>query len=210
MKGYERMRKKRIGIMGGTFDPIHIGHLAMAENVREQIGLDEVLFIPAAQPPHKRDRRIAPAQDRMRMTELAVADNPYFQASAIELEREGPSYSLFTIRELQLVYGNRAEFYFLIGSDAINELPSWYHAREVVTSCCFITMVREGTALDLSSLRDAFGDDVELDEHIRVIHTPLLEISSTDIRRRVHEGRSLRYLVPRVVADYIYEKGLYK
>ena len=200
--------KQKIGLMGGTFDPIHTGHLLTAEAVREQFGLQRVIFIPAAQPPHKQGRKVAPAYDRLVMTEIAVAGNPCFGVSRIELQRSGPSYSVDTLRELQQAHGQEAEFYFITGADAINELSTWHEAQHLLEICHFIAATRQGCVLDLKRLRQEFGESL-VSSHIHELPTPELEISSTDIRKRVQEGRSIKYLVTAAVEAYIYKEGLY-
>ena len=197
----------RLGIMGGTFDPIHSGHLMTAEAVRDALSLSEVLFIPSARPPHKRGRDVAPAMHRLMMTELATRSNPYFRTSSMELRREGPSYAVDTVAELQRRYGS-AEIYFITGADAVNELATWFHAEELLTRCHFVAATRQGTELDADALAEHFGA-LGLGRIHRVA-TPALEISSTDIRRRIREGRSIRYLVPSEVEEYIEREGLYR
>lgn len=198
----------RIGIMGGTFDPIHYGHLLTAEYVRDACGLTEILFIPAANSPFKLERKVAPASDRLTMTRLAVRDNPYFEASDIEMCRRGVSYTSDTIDELHRQLDGRAEFFFITGADAINDLPDWHEAKHLLESCHFIAATRQGTKLDMAYLREAFGTLCE--NHIHQITTPELEISSTEIRERIGSGRSVRYMLPPAVADYIKKEGLYR
>ncbi len=198
---------RQIGIMGGTFDPIHEGHLITAEAVRSELGLDTVLFIPAAIPPHKLHQQVASAQDRYIMTQLAVCSNPHFIASDIELRRKGASYTIDTILELRARYGSDMEFYFFIGADAVNDLDTWHRVDELLQLCRFVTATRQGTELDVTRLHDRFGDAGC--QRIHRIDTPQLEISSTDIRRRVREGKSIRYLVPQAVREYIEKEGLY-
>lgn len=198
----------RIGIMGGTFDPIHHGHLLTAEYVRDACGLTKILFIPAANSPFKLEKKVAPASDRLAMTRLAIADNPYFEASDIEMCRQGVSYTSDTIDELHCLLGQQAEFFFITGADAINDLPSWHEAEHLLASCHFIAATRQGTKLDMVYLRKAFGALCEY--HIHQLTTPELEISSTEIRERIHSGRSVRYMLPAAVADYIKKEGLYR
>ena len=200
--------KKRIGLMGGTFDPIHLAHLHIAEESREAFKLDEVRFIPAAQPPHKLGRKIASAEQRIKMVELAIAGNPCFCLDLLEMERKGPSYSWLMVQEMQQKLGEDAELYFITGSDSINDLPTWNHPRELVGACQFIGTTRPEIPFDEELLLDYFGP--ELRSHIHELRVPLMEISSTQIRERVAEGRSIRYLVPENVADYIEKEGLYK
>lgn len=143
---------KGIGIMGGTFDPIHMGHLLTAEYVRDAYGLEKVLFIPAANSPFKLEKKVESAEDRLAMTRLAVADNPHFEASDIEMRREGISYTSDTIALLRARFGPDVPLYFITGADAINDLPAWHHPRELLELCHFIAARRQGTALDLPKL----------------------------------------------------------
>ena len=151
-----RQGKRRVGIMGGTFDPVHTGHLVLAEDVRDTFGLDEVLFIPSAHPPHKGGIASVSAEHRYLMTVLATASNPHFRVSRRELDRQGPSYSLLTVTELQAGYGESTEFFFITGSDAINELDTWYHVDELLARCHFIVSEREGVPLDEARLARRF------------------------------------------------------
>ena len=198
--------KRRIGIMGGTFDPIHMGHLITAEMVRTDAHLDEILFIPSARPPHKDGARAASAEDRLIMTERAVQDNPYFSVSDIELRRDGPSYTVDTIAELRADLGE-AEIFFITGADAMNDLYRWHEPELLLRSCRFIVATRQGAPLDELLIAEKFT--AEERSHIQVLPTPHLEISSTVIRARVRAGLSIRHLVPRTVEEYIRERGLY-
>lgn len=200
--------KERIGLMGGTFDPIHLAHLHIAEEAREAFALDRVLFIPAAQPPHKQGRKIASAAQRIRMVELAIAGNPHFAIDLLEMERKGPSYSWLMVQEMQQRQGREAELFFITGSDSINDLPTWNHPRELVGACHFIGTTRPEVPFDDALLLDFFGP--ELRSHIHELTIPMMEISSTLIRERIAAGRSIRYLVPEAVADYIGKEGLYQ
>ena len=199
---------QKIGIMGGTFDPIHLGHLTTAENVREGYALDKVLFIPAASPPHKQHQQVTPAMHRYRMTVLATEDNPHFMVSPLEMQRSGPSYSIDTVQELIERFGASTQFYFIAGADAIQELPTWERITELLRLCHFIAVSRPGTVPNLGELRARFG--LLGEEHIHSLPAPKLEISSTDVRNRVRQGRSIRYIVPAAVAQYIYREGLYR
>ena len=198
---------RRIGIMGGTFDPIHIGHLITAETVRVAATLDEVVFIPAARPPHKENRGAASPEDRLRMVRCAVEGNPYFSVSDMELMREGPSYTVDTVAALRAAHGG-AELLFITGADAMNELYLWHEPQRLLSSCSFIVATRQGVALDEKLLAEKFSPEER--SHIHAVPTPHLEISSTAIRARVQAGRSIRYLVPRAVERYIEERGLYR
>ena len=195
---------KKIGIMGGTFDPVHIAHLILAENVCDICGLDKVIFIPSGNPPHK-DPAHASASDRYEMVRLAVSENPHFDVLPVERDRKGPSYSILTIRELHFMYPDD-RLYFLIGSDELAILNSWYMIDEIFSMCGFIAVGRPGNMDDDKSLM--YMKEKGTDVHM--INMPLIEISSTDIRQRIHEGRTIRYMVPDAVLDYIGRKCLYK
>lgn len=199
--------KKRVGIMGGTFDPIHLGHLVIAEAAREELALSEVIFIPAAQPPHKPGRKVAAAEDRLQLTRLAVEGNPFFRVLDVEMRREGPSYSYDTLRGLVEMHGERSEFYFIIGGDELNTIFTWHRISELFSLCHFVAARRKGSPLSLDEVREQLGEGVL--SRIHFVKAPELEISSTDIRRRLQGGRSIRYLVPEKVEAYIYKEGLY-
>ena len=197
----------KIGIMGGTFDPIHLGHLATAEAVRELFALEEILFIPAARPPHKLARAVTDEQHRLAMTILATNSNRYFKVSDMELKRTGLSYTLDTMNELHKTFGRSTELFFIIGADSLADLFKWHAARKLVEKCHFIATTRQGVDVDFSAVEDFFGELAR--EHIHRVTTPGLEISSTDIREKVKNGHSIKYLVPETVEEYIFREGLY-
>jgi nicotinate-nucleotide adenylyltransferase len=194
-------RRRRLGIMGGTFDPIHIGHLVCAEEARWQFSLDEVIFVPAGNPWQKRD--VTPPEDRYLLTMLASAGNPHFSVSRIEIDRSGPTYTLETLRLLKEFHGDQAELFFITGADAVLEILTWKDPEALLDTATFIAATRPGYELGRLDL-GRFGD------RVRVIEIPALAISSTDIRRRVREGRPIHYLVPPQVAAYIKERGVYR
>ncbi len=199
---------QRIGIMGGTFDPIHYGHLVAAEEARWQFGLEKVIFIPAGHPPHKVSRKISEARHRLVMTRLAIESNPFFAASAIEIERPGLSYTIDTVRDMRNTYP-LADIYFITGADAVLEILSWKHIDELLDQCCFIAAKRPGYRL--GRLKEKLpGLRREQLKRITVIEVPALAISSTDIRQRVQTGRPIKYLLPEAVERYIREQGLYR
>lgn len=200
--------KKRVGIMGGTFDPIHIGHLVIAEAAREQLALSEVIFIPAAQPPHKAGREVAPAGHRLHLVQLATESNPFFRVLDVEMKREGPSYSYDTLRALVETHGESTAFYFIVGGDEMNTILTWHRISELFALCRFAAARRQGAPLSLLEVRERLGEEVLA--RIHSVQAPELEISSTDIRRRLREGRSIRYLVPEKVEAYICKEGLYQ
>jgi nicotinate-nucleotide adenylyltransferase len=200
--------KHRMGIFGGTFDPIHIGHLVTAEAVRDEYGMDEVLFIPAAHPPHKQNQQVTPASHRFKMAVYATSSNPHFQVLSLELERPGLSYTIDTVYELFRRFGEGTEFYFITGADTIQEIHTWHRIEELLGICHFIAATRPGCTPDIDSIRESFGRLGMANIHR--LSTPALEISSTDIRERVKRGYSIKYIVPEQVEAYIYKEGLYK
>jgi nicotinate-nucleotide adenylyltransferase len=195
--------------MGGTFDPIHYGHLVTAEEARVQFELSEVLFVPNHYPPHKDLDGVSASEHRYHMTLLATATNPHFAVSRLEVDRPGPSYSIDTIRELRRVYQADALFY-ITGADAILQVVrgAWEGSAELLMLCQFIAASRPGFPIDVDDLR-RFNVTGQQLSNIHVIEIPALAISSTDIRLRVTAGRPIRYLVPEPVETYIYKHGLY-
>ncbi|MCK6457129.1 MAG: nicotinate-nucleotide adenylyltransferase [Phycisphaerae bacterium] len=201
----------RIGLYGGSFNPIHFGHLISARSVAEQCGLDRVLLIPAAMPPHKNLPDLAPAADRLAMVRLAVEGDGQFDVSDVELRREGPSYTIDTIAALRADWGPSGEFVWIIGADSLPELATWSRAMQLVETVRIVAARRPGWAEpDLTALRRVLGDANV--ERLRkdVIPTPAIEISATDIRMRIAAGRSVRYLLPDRVIEYIEARGLYR
>ena len=194
---------KKIGIMGGTFDPIHVGHLMIAEAVWDEYKLEKVLFIPSANPPHKHDVMTS-ARHRFNMTLLATCSNPHFEVSSIEMDRTGPSYTIDTIKKKKKIYGDDTDFYFIIGADCIHELPSWHKIDELLKICKFIATKRPSYKLDLSIIAKEFSD-----YNIQLLETPELEISSTDIRQRIKKGYSIQYITTEQVQQYIRKEELY-
>ncbi|HEU4572377.1 MAG TPA: nicotinate-nucleotide adenylyltransferase [Candidatus Limnocylindrales bacterium] len=195
-----------IGILGGTFDPVHWGHLAIGESAREALGLSRVLFVPAARPPHKPGRRISRAEDRIAMLEAATADNPSFSVSRIEADRGGPSYTLDTL--LALGRSNPgAELWFILSTEALAGLPEWHEPERVLDAARLAVVPRAGRpAIDAGWVEARFpgrGD------RVRWIDGPAIDVSASDIRARAAAGRSIRYLVPPAVEAYITHHGLY-
>jgi nicotinate-nucleotide adenylyltransferase len=202
---------KKIGLLGGSFNPIHMGHLVLAEEARECLGLDRVLFVPNRQPPHKPMTEMASAEDRLRMVEAAIDGNPAFRACDIELRREGPSYSIDTVRELLDRSEGTWDIHFLIGADSLAELPTWYDVAELARLCRFVVFRRPGDDLgDLEPLKGVLDDEQIEAIAQRRFDMPLIGVSATDIRRLVREGRSVRYLVPDAVRRIIEEHRLYQ
>lgn len=205
----EAKETRRIGIMGGTFDPIHYGHLVLAEGVRDSLDLEKILFIPTGDPPHKRDRQVTPARTRLAMVKLAIADNPWFETSDMEVRRPGTSYTVDTLERLRDAYGDACEWYFITGADAIVDILSWKDVERIADLCAFVAAARPGT--NKERLRN-FLDDLPgyLQNKVHVIQVPALQISSTDIRRKVSAQRTVRYLLPAAVETYIHRHGLYR
>ena len=192
--------KLRVGILGGTFNPIHLGHLLIAQDALEQAGLEQVLFIPTAQPPHKPLAGNVSAQHRLRMLKLAIAGNPQFAVDDLEIRRGGKSYSVETLAELQARLP-AADFYFIIGADSLVELPQWYQVERLVKLCRFLVFERPGyTAQPMRRLAGL---------RYRSLATHPCEISSREIRERLASRRSIRYLVPEPVRRYIERHQLY-
>lgn len=196
----------RIGIMGGTFDPIHIGHLACAEQAREAFGLDAVIFVPTGIPAFKRDKKVTPGRVRLEMCRMAVASNPHFDVSDIEVARDGVTYTVDTLKLLRSYYPENVEFYFITGADAVCSILKWRASEAIAQLAHIIAVTRPGYALSDEQRR-------VIEEHgnfqIDYLETTELSISSTDLRERVREGKSIRYLTMQCVFDFIEEQGLY-
>jgi len=197
----------RLGIMGGTFDPIHYGHLVAAEMARSKFNLDKVLFIPSGTPPHKDRGDITAAGMRFEMIERAIQDNPAFDISTLELERNGPSYTVDTLRILSRTWPEH-ELYFITGTDALREIFSWREAEEILMMTEFIGAERPG--FDASDfLLEVEHEHPEIQGRIHYLEVPALAISSTDIRARVKHAQPIRYLLPEPVRHFIEQYGLY-
>ena len=200
------MHLASIGIMGGTFDPIHCGHLILAEQAWNEFDLDKVLFVTAADPPHKPDRTVAGARDRHKMACFAVEGNDHFECSTIEIDRPGPSYTIDTIRQVVACYGNEARVCLLVGADEARNLMTWRDPYEIQGLATIVVANRPGY-----SVRDTIGAlPADFAKNLAVLDMPGVDISSTDLRGRVRAGRSIRYLVPEAVERYILETGLYR
>ena len=198
----------KIGLLGGTFDPVHLAHLAVAEGVWTQLDLDRVTFIPAGEPWRKADHTIAGAEHRLAMLRLAVAGNDHFDISLVEVERWGPSYTVDTLEAMHAGLPSGAELFCILGRDALFDLPNWKDPLRIVQLCRLAVVARPGyEERELAELEVLAPG---LLEHVIFVEAPLLDISSTDIRRRVREGLSIRYLVPDAVAAYISDHGLYR
>ncbi len=198
---------ERIGIFGGSFNPIHIGHLVIAEAAWQEFHLKKVVFIPTADTPNKAMHHID-KYTRYKMVELAIADNPHFSISPIEIERDGPSYTVDTIRQLKKEAPPDTEFYFIAGTDAVADLPTWKYNRELMETCDFICASRPGDEEKIKQSVRYFGA-LGL-KKIHFLRTPELEISSTILRGLIRSDRSVRYLMPDAVISFIQQNQLYK
>ena len=196
---------RRLGLLGGTFDPVHYGHLLIAEEACQQFELDAVVFVPNGQPAHKQGAKVSSPTERAAMCETAIADNDKFVCSRIEIEREGLSYSIDTVQEFRARYPALDALYFITGADAVLELGTWHRAADLVRQCEFIAATRPGS--DLSHIADEIGP--ELAKHVHFMPIPGIDISSTDLRRRAADGGSVRYLTPDSVAEYMRRHSLY-
>jgi nicotinate-nucleotide adenylyltransferase len=192
--------KKRLGVMGGTFDPIHHGHLVAASEVASLFALDEVVFVPTGQPWQKEDQRVSPAEDRYLMTVIATASNPQFSVSRIDIDRGGRTYTLDTLRDLRAEYGD-VDLFFITGADALAQIFSWRDARELFAMAHFIGVTRPGHTLSDPGIPDG---------GVSLVEVPALAISSTDCRLRVARGEPVWYLVPDGVVRYINKRKLYR
>ncbi|CAJ1496035.1 nicotinate-nucleotide adenylyltransferase [[Mycobacterium] kokjensenii] len=200
------MRKRRLGVMGGTFDPIHHGHLVAASEVADLFGLDEVVFVPTGQPWLK-DRRVTAAEDRYLMTVIATASNPRFSVSRVDIDRAGPTYTKDTLRDLQQQYSD-AELYFITGADALASIVSWQDWPEMFEMARFVGVSRPGYELNGDHLAEALG--ALPPDALTLVEVPALAISSTDCRRRAAEARPIWYLVPDGVVQYVSKRHLYQ
>lgn len=195
-----------MGIMGGTFNPIHLGHLMIAEEARQTFHLDKILFVPSYVTPNKQVSGATAAQ-RLEMTRLAVADNPCFAVSDIEIKRQGRSYTVDTLREIKELYGPSYILYFISGTDTIQDLPNWHRPEEILSLCQFVGATRPDGSQSIGQVIDHFG---ELGKHILKLTVPTMQISSTELRRRIANGQSVRYMMPPAVVEYIRKNGVYQ
>jgi len=197
----------RIGILGGTFDPIHYGHLVIAEEARVKVGLAKVIFVPAGHPPHKLRRPYSPAHHRLKMVEMAVASNPYFEVSLVDIKRPGPSYSVDTVRILQEELGPQAELFFIMGVDSLAGILTWHKPEVFIRQCKIVAVNRPGYGVDINALETVLPG---IKERVLFIKAPEIGISSTELQQRVREGLPIKYQVPPEVERYIYEHNLYR
>jgi len=198
----------RLGVMGGTFDPVHYGHLVAAEEALAQFHLDRVVFMPTGRPVRKTHRSVSSAEDRYLMTVVATASNPDFSVSRIEIDRAGDTYTVDTMLQMRKESGEGAELFFITGADAVREILGWRGADRLAELCTFIAATRPGYEADFpSEAVEGGGPRLPKVEHMEV---PALAISSSDIRDRVAAGRPVRYLLPESVSAYIEKTGLYR
>ncbi len=196
-----------IGVLGGTFDPIHKGHIVVAEETRARLNLAEVLFIPAGQPWLKEGSPILAAEHRVQMVRLAIADKPYFKLSTVEIDRAGPSYTVDTITELQAQLGAGDELFFILSRDTLAQLPQWREPSRLIEMCRLVAVPRPGYLLpDLNSLEAIISG---LSQRLILLDKPEVDIGATEIRTRVAQGLSIRHLVPEPVDEYIRQHRLY-
>lgn len=197
----------RVALFGGTFDPPHYGHLLAAEQAAERLGLERVLFLPAGSPPHKVGEPVSPLADRLRMVDLAIADNPRFELSLADSQRPGPSFTADLLASVRAEIGPGPELFFLVGLDSLHDLPGWRDPRRVLEQCTLVVVSRPGQPpAELSALSDALPGAAE---KILILDTPGVDISSTCLRASAAAGRSLRYLVPESVRAFIEANALY-
>ncbi|MBB3039051.1 nicotinate-nucleotide adenylyltransferase [Hoyosella altamirensis] len=204
--GHEK-RNRRIGVMGGTFDPVHNGHLVAASEVADRFGLDEVIFVPTGQPWQKADRDVSAAEDRYLMTVIATASNPRFSVSRVDIDRQGITRTVDTLRDLRRMHPD-AELYFITGADALASILSWQAWKELFDLARFVGVSRPGYELHIEHLSGHLGDYP--DDTVTLIEIPALAISSSECRQRARSGRPVWYLVPDGVVQYITKRGLYQ
>ncbi len=195
---------QRVGVMGGTFDPVHHGHLVAASEVAHLFHLDEVVFAPTGQPWQKRDRPVTPSEDRYLMTVIATASDPRFRVSRVDVDREGPTYTVDTLRDLRAEYahdGSEVELFFITGADALSSIAGWRDPDELLELAHFVGVTRPGHPLTDHGLPSG---------SVTLVEIPALAISSTDCRARVARGEPIRYLVPDGVREYVAKRGLYQ
>ncbi len=200
---------RRVGVMGGSFDPVHVAHLIVAESVREALSLDMVLFVPVGEQPLKQGQPVTASERRVAMVELAVEGNPHFRVSRVDVDRPGPSYTVETLKLLREEWAERSrtELWFIIGADSLLTLLRWHDPMGILAQTRLAVVRRPGSLPDLGELE---AQVPKLKERVDWVDAPLMEISATDVRRRVAEGRSIRYRVPEAVREYIEKEGLYR
>ena len=198
--------RQRIGVFGGTFDPLHIGHLILAEEAWCQLQLDRVYLVPAGDPPHKQGRVTTPIGQRVQMVELATADSDHLWVSRIDADRPGPHYTVDMLRLLRQQLGADAELFFLMGLDSLRDLPAWYQPQWLIDNCTLVALTRHEIMIDWVQLETALPG---VRERLILLEMPALEIASHRLRQRIQQGLSIRYQVPRAVEAYIQKYNLY-
>ena len=202
---------RHIGVIGGTFDPIHFGHLVIAEEVYATLKLAQMVFVPAGQPPHKPEQVVTPAQDRLAMLQLAIASNPHFTISMVDLERPGPSYTVETLRLLREQWGEQTAIYFVIGRDSLEDLLDWYDPLGILEQLDYLVAVKRPGYTEEKGYIERLEERLPgIRQRLIIMSAPQLEISATELRQRVAEGRPIKYQVPEVVEQYILQHGLYR
>ncbi|HOX07075.1 MAG TPA: nicotinate-nucleotide adenylyltransferase [Planctomycetota bacterium] len=204
------LKRRRIGVLGGSFDPIHSGHLSVAQQISDRLRLDEVILVPAGDPPHKSRERLAPAADRLAMARLAAHGLARLSVSDVEMRRPGPSYSLDTMRELKAELGPEHDYFFIIGADTVGELPSWHRAAEFTAETGFAVAVRPRFEPDFGRVERELGPAAAAKLRAGLVEIEPCDISSTLVRARIAAGEDVTGLVRRDVAEYIVRKGLYR
>ncbi len=200
----------RLGIFGGTFDPVHFGHLILAEQCREQGRLDQVAFIPAARPPHKQDKALSSFAERVEMLRLAISGQPAFRIDELEKDRPGPSFTVDTLRQLREQRPD-AELFLIIGSDTLHDLPTWHQPVQVLELAGLLVVPRLGwSILNAEEMKKSLALPDTFELRLQICAIPQIEIASRDLRRRLAEGQSVRYMLPRAVEAYIHDKGLFQ
>ncbi len=199
-----------MGLIGGTFDPIHYAHLAIAEEVRTALDLTEMVFIPAGQPPHKLGQDYTQSSHRLAMVQLAIASNPHFTFSRVEIDRQGPSYLVDTLRILHDQWGPDTQLFFVIGWDSLQEFHTWHNSADILAQLTSLVAVRRPSYEEHIGYNELETRLPGITQRLVVVSAPQLAISSTDLRRRVAEGRPIKYQTPEAVEDYIMEHGLYR
>lgn len=200
---------KTIAIMGGTFDPIHYGHLVVAEAVRNEFDIEKVIFMPVGSPPHKIGQKIASGNHRYLMSVLATVTNPYFDVSRLEIDRAGYTYTVDTIVEMKKLLPDDISIYFITGADAIHQIFSWKEPEKLLSICEFIAVTRPGYN-DKKLFFEVENMEKQFKARIHFFEVPSFDISSSDIRDRIKNNRSVKYMLPEKVEDYIYKFELYK
>ncbi|WP_167956587.1 nicotinate-nucleotide adenylyltransferase [Anaerosporobacter faecicola] len=202
------MEKKKIGILGGTFNPIHIGHLILGQTALEQFQLDQVLFMPSKNPPHKQQEHILDEQIRAKMIQLAIADNPAFALSTFEMEREGMTYTADTLTQLTKRYPEE-EYYFIIGADSLFYIDQWKEPEVIFSHCKLVAAIRDHKTIEQMQAQIRFLTD-RFQGSIALLNAPNIDISSSDIRKRSQEGKNIQYYVMPKVAAYIKDNNIYR